>query len=276
MNLKQDAQSPRDAGPSPTASILQLTDLHLLADGWDRHKNVPTRETLRMLIAERRRDFENADVIVVTGDCAHDEREPTYVALRELLGEFVARCLFVPGNHDSRPFLRAVFGDRIPSSEADRITFSQPVGDWQLIGLDSFWRTGEGAGRIDMAQIDWLDNELIECRERPVGVFLHHPPIKIGVDWLDMIRLRDSDLLLEVVTGHQNVRFVSAGHVHQEFTGTIGNAAFFTSPSTAVQFRSDVKGYSNEAPGFRCFELNGGDFQTRVVRLAETTYPPTQ
>jgi Icc protein len=73
--------------------ILQLTDLHLMADPNAALKGVRTRDSLndvlrfvRELCQANEWDF---DYILITGDLAHDEQLATYETLRELLGDWV-------------------------------------------------------------------------------------------------------------------------------------------------------------------------------------------
>jgi 3',5'-cyclic-AMP phosphodiesterase len=43
---------------------------------------------------------------------------------------------------------------------------------------------------------------------------VHHPPIAVGIPFLDRMGLADGDELAGVLSGHRNVARVLAGHVH--------------------------------------------------------------
>ena len=248
--------------------IVQITDLHLMADPLAELKGVCTRATLQAVLHVIKRDFGSAERLIVTGDLAHDELRETYVTLRELLGDWLPKLRVISGNHDSRDFMRQVFGDRVTVVE-DRNVFVDSVGGWRLIGLDS-QLPGEVRGQLGEAQRDWLARELGAEPLRPTGMFLHHPPLEVGTGWLDGIRLEDANLLLDLLPQHRQVKFVCAGHIHHEMTVVQGNSLMLTTPATSVQFLPDTDKLIPDSvpPGFRLFDLESeGLFRTRVVRV---------
>ena len=74
-----------------TADILQLTDLHLMADPNAVLREVRTRQSLIdvLQLAKDHSQTESSrfDYVFITGDLTHDERLDSYDALRELLGD---------------------------------------------------------------------------------------------------------------------------------------------------------------------------------------------
>src|SRR5690606_5093006 len=125
-----------------------------------------------------RNHAEGWDVLVLTGDLAHDELAETYAMLREELGDWLPRCRLVPGNHDNRAGLREVFPE-IVLGTGEFLSFQETVGDWQILGLDSH-QPGEVAGRIAEEQLDWLARELGQFSNQPTLLFLHHPPVSVN------------------------------------------------------------------------------------------------
>lgn len=254
------------------ARILQITDLHLMADPRAELKGVCTRETLQAVLDVVRRDFSSAERLIVTGDLAHDELRETYVALREMLGDWLPKLRLIPGNHENRDFMGKVFGDQVAVVD-DRNVFADSIGDWRLIGLDS-QLPGEVRGQLGEAQRDWLARELAAEPLQPTAVFLHHPPLKVGTGWLDEIRLEDADSLLDLLSRHPQVKFVCCGHIHQEMTVVRSNTLLLTTPSTCVQFLPETDKLIPDSvpPGFRVFDLESdGSFRTRVVRVPIVT-----
>ncbi len=255
------------------ASILHLTDLHLQADPAAEIKGVRTRETLidvlQFINEGVHADRWSFDTLVVTGDLTHDERSETYEALRELLGESLSQCRLVPGNHDDRELIRRVFPEITPTEGAS-LNFSLDVDGWRLIGLDSHV-TGELYGRIGTPQLEWLSRELTTHAAQPSVLFMHHPPVSIDSKWLDDIGLRDADALGEVVRTASQVQLICAGHVHQEYEGTLHGARVVTTPSTGVQFVPGTEELACDEvpPGFRIVHLDGGECRTEVVRLGQ-------
>ena len=248
--------------------ILQITDLHLMIDPLAELKGVRTRASLQAVLDVLRRDFQSAESLIVTGDLAHDELLATYEVLRELLSDWLPKLRVIPGNHENRAFMRQVFGDRVVVEE-DRNVFTDSIGGWRLIGLDS-QLPGEVRGQLGDSQRAWLARELAVEPQQPTALFLHHPPMEVGTGWLDGIRLADADPLLDLIASHQQVKFVCCGHIHHEMTIAQRDTLVLTTPATCVQFLPETDRLIPDSvpPGFRIFDLEpDGSFRTRVVRV---------
>lgn len=249
--------------------VVQITDLHLMADPQADLRGVCTRATLQSVLDVLRRDFRSIEQLIVTGDLAHDELQQTYEELNDLLAEWFPKLRVMPGNHDNRAFMRQTFGERITVLD-DRNVFSNFVDGWSLIGLDSHL-PGEVRGQLGQAQVDWLANELAAKPIHPTAIFLHHPPLKVGTGWLDGIGLEDAERLLTLLKQSPQVKIVCCGHVHHEMTILQpGLPMVLTTPSTCVQFLPETEGLvpDSAAPGFRILDLlPDGAFRTRVVRV---------
>jgi Icc protein len=260
-----------------TTQILQLSDLHPFADPDERLFGIPTRELLTDVLAHVQASGLRPDHVVVTGDHTQDELPETYAAVRELLEPFLDRLWLLPGNHDDRAVLRAAFDDRIPVDGAGRITFSFRAGDWLCLGLDTHV-PGAASGRIGADQVGWIKEQLDQHRPRAAVLFMHHPPVELGLPWLDRIGLEDARLLQDLLAQEPRIRLVCCGHVHHESSNRLGAAEIVTVPSTGLQFSpvSDVAEFVAAPPGYRLIELGDDGYSTRVVRLPEARYAPTQ
>lgn len=258
-----------------TARIVQLTDLHLFRDPEERLFGIPTRELLRDVLAHVAEHAGPVDHLVITGDHSHDDLPETYAGLREMLAPWLDRLWQLPGNHDARPVLRAVFGDRIGGEGAERISFSFRAGDWLCLGLDT-QVPGDVGGRIDEEQIRWIEAQLRAHDPADAVLFMHHPPLDTGQDWLDRIGLDGKELLRELLVAEPRVRLVCCGHIHHERTERVGNAEIVTTPSTGLEFSptSPAKLFVRSAPGYRIVELGADGCATWVVRLTEARYTP--
>lgn len=253
--------------------ILQLTDLHLLADSGGRANGVPTRDAFRDVIRFINTSGADYDAVVLTGDLAQDEVLDTYNVVRDMLGTWTSRCRIIPGNHDLRDGIRQVFPELVPADGP--ITFSLSIGGWQLIGLDSHV-PGETTGRIDSPQLRWLGKQLAETEHQPTILFIHHPPFSVNSAWMDSMGLVDSGPVLELIRSSPQVQMVCAGHVHMEFAGQVGHTRVLTTPSTAFQFDPNANEpvFDSLPPGFRVIYLDGDSCTSEVVRLPEQRYPP--
>jgi len=257
-----------------TVRVLQLSDCHLSSDPEATLKGVPTAASLREVLAFIAEN-EEFDFLVISGDLAQDEQLQTYQLLREMLGEWVARLRVIPGNHEDRNFLRQTFPE-ITAGSNGLLTFSLKVEGWRLIGLDSHV-PGQVWGSIEEEQLEWLKRELSLDPGCPTVLFVHHPPISVRSPWLDQIGLAEPAPLIDLIVGSSQIRLVCSGHVHQEFSGRLGEAEVLTTPATSFQFRprEEVPILDLVSTGFRVLTLSAGGYQTRVVRLPSLTYPPS-
>ena len=257
---------------STSSVILQLSDLHLMADPDAVLKGVKTRDTfVEVLNLARERSLQGGnefDFVVLSGDLAHDEQLVTYEILREQLGDWLPRCRLIPGNHDDRASIRKVFPELVPA-DGEFITFSVESAGWRLIGLDSHL-DGEVHGHVDPSQLDWLAAELSTHASQPTLVFVHHPPVLVQSPWLDAIGLVNSTDLMDVIRSFKQVRVICTGHVHQESSTVLDDVQILTTPSTGVQFLpyQDELVCDTIPPGFRLIRLDGDKFETSVVRLS--------
>lgn len=260
-----------------TVRIVQLTDLHLFREPDGRLFGIPTRELLLDVLAHVERHAGRVDHLVVTGDSSHDDLPETYEALRAILTPWLDRLWQLPGNHDERAVLRAVFGDRIGGAGGERISFSFRDGGWLCLGLDT-QVTGEVGGRLDDAHLAWIRAELREHDPEGAVLFMHHPPVETGLPWLDRIGLEGRELLQALLVEESRIRLVCSGHVHHELSQRVGSAEVVTTPSTGLEFSpsSTAALYVQAPPGYRIVELGEGSYATRVVRLPEARYAPEQ
>lgn len=256
--------------------VLQLSDPHLLEDPDALMRGVPTRQTLRDVIELARRRLPTIDRIVLTGDLAHDEEPGTYHALRELLGPDGPRSWVLPGNHDDRDGLRGAFG-RQPGDDGTSIRFVDLLDDWCLVGLDS-QITGHNEGRLGPAQRTWLQRMLLEQRDRPTVVFVHHHPVPTGHPWMDGMGLTDAADLELLLADAPQVRAVCHGHIHRELEGALGGVPVYGAPSTAFQFPADPDqgAYDFDPPGCRVLYLEPEGLRTEVLRLPTLEYVPVE
>ena len=253
-------------------TILQLTDLHLLSDPVGELKGVRTRELVEGVMCYLRREQQagrlHFDHLVITGDLAHDEQRETYVVLREMLGDWVSRCHLIPGNHDSRQYLREIFPALWPEDDGWR-TFSFEVGGWRLIGLDSHV-PGEVSGHVDEAQLVWLRRQFAEHSDQPAIVFLHHPPFSVESSWLDRIGVANAEEVLAAICSSQQVRAIACGHVHQAFESEFHGVRLLTTPAASLQFKPHTEELQLDdiGPGFRKLSLESSGFSSEVIRVA--------
>src|SRR4051812_12044391 len=188
-----------------TSFIAQLSDSHITTGPLGAGPAAGLQLALARVLALDPRP----DCVVVTGDLTDHGRLDEYLALREIIGAFPLPLHLMTGNHDCRePMLKVFGGEAHYAVEYDGFT---------VVALDSLIE-GSPAGRLGAAQLSWLDDVLRRRPDVPAVLGLHHPPMAVGIGFLDGMRLLDGAALREVVAGHRNVARVMAGHVHRPVT----------------------------------------------------------
>ncbi len=187
--------------------IAQITDLHLRDDGaYSFHD--PTGAVLRAFDRLAAADL-RPNAIVLTGDII-DRSSTGYADAVVLLRKAPVPLLPLPGNHDRAAEFRAAFAGWA-DFHPDHLSFTQPVGEVTVIGLDSTLPLGKGG--VDAARLDWLASALAK-EEGPVILAMHHPPFPTGASHIDAQGFARASDLARVVSGSR-VRRLIAGHTHR-------------------------------------------------------------
>lgn len=206
--------------PPAQRVIVHLSDTHLLAGNRPLGGRYDTSANLIATLAAVERTGVTADAIVFTGDLTDLGEPDAYAALRAEVEPVAARLgapiVWVAGNHDERPALRAGLLDEAPSLEP--VTGVWDLGGLRLIALDSSvpgWHHGD----LDAAQLDWLRGILAE--PAPLGTVLavHHPPLPSHIPFFDILELRHQSEFAAALAG-SDVRAILAGHLHYATAGT--------------------------------------------------------
>lgn len=236
--------------------ILHLSDTHLL--GGDRllGDRYDTAQHLRRTLAAAEATGVRPDAVVFTGDLTDLGEPDAYRALRAEVEPWAARLgapvVWVAGNHDERPALRAELLDAEPSEEP--VTGVYDLGGLRLIALDSTvpgWHHGD----LDAAQLSWLRAELAEPAPRGTILALHHPPLPSHIPFFDILELRDQPGLADAIAG-TDVRAILAGHLHYSTSGTFAGVP--VSVAAASCYTMDLARPADEVNGMdagRAFHL---------------------
>lgn len=244
-----------------TLQLVQMTDLHLLADPAGSLKGVNTLSSLQATLRAAAADLAAAQALLLSGDLVQDQ-PAAYAHLPPLLAPLGLPVLCIPGNHD------------LPRELAVRLqppTFQvggqKDLGHWRIVLLDSSV-AGEAHGELGAAALAALDAQLSIVGDRHVLVVLHHPPLALGSAWLDDIGLQDGPALLALLHAHPCVRGVVFGHAHQAYDTQQGGLRLLGTPSTCAQFRPRSADFSLDdlPPAYRVLNLHDdGQISTCVV-----------
>lgn len=203
--------------------LAHISDLHIGQDRGDGGARALRRA--RDVVAWLNGIDGDLDGVLVTGDLADHGLPEEYELVHELLGTLrfpVATC---PGNHDDR---LAFAGQTGPVNRVHQL------GGYTVAMADSSI-PGRNEGYLDDETLTWLDKVLTDGE--PTLVCFHHPPARLGIPFVDGIRLREAERLAEVLDKHDNVVAVLCGHAHTGAVTTFAGRPLVVAPgvvSTAV------------------------------------------
>lgn len=206
--------------PPARRVIVHLSDTHLLAGNRPLGGRYDTAANLTATLAAVERTGVRPDAIVFTGDLTDLGEPEAYASLRAQVEPVAARLgapiVWVAGNHDERPALRAGLLDEEPTARP--VTGVWDLGGLRLIALDSSvpgWHHGD----LDAAQLAWLRGILAEPAPRGTVLALHHPPLPSHIPFFDILELRHQSEFAQALAG-SDVRAILAGHLHYATAGT--------------------------------------------------------
>lgn len=228
--------------------FVQLSDLHLTADGQPLYGEVDTEAALQAALARVQGMVPEVDFLLLTGDLADSGAASAYLRLKAALALLSLPYALLPGNHDSRPEFRSAFSEHAWAGEP-LCCLGQDWAQGTLLLLDDTV-PGRDWGEIGDCQMAWLE---AACpTDRPVLLCLHHPPFDIGIPGMDAIRCRNEERLEEWLGRRPNVEALLCGHVHRLVVTSFAGRPALTAPSTAHQIAigQGPLAYTLETGGF--------------------------
>jgi len=238
-------------------TLLQISDCHLSEDPQALYRNQNPDQGLAGLVGALKR-FQ-PDGVVLTGDLAEDGSKAAYERVIEHLGVFSCPKAFIPGNHDDPALMQDALGGAG--------FLSGPVldwGGWTLALLDSTVEN-DPAGFLDEEQFGAL--EQAQSQQNPTMVFVHHPPMVVGAEWIDRYPLRQAQRFLDALDPKW-VKVVGFGHVHQVFSAQLNGIQFLSAPATSTNSQAQMAHFTPDptGPKARWFRLwPNGRWATGIV-----------
>jgi Icc protein len=244
--------------------VLQITDTHLFADSSGSLLGLNTEQSLEAVTADIRGRNQPADLVLATGDLAHDGTTAAYNRIFSHLEDFGLPVYCLPGNHDEALKLQQTL-------DSERVKYTEHAhhGNWHFIFLDSTIADSEGA-HLTAATLEILESRLQSAPDSHTLICLHHQPVPMGSRWLDTMAVDNPEAFFSIIDRHPQVRGILWGHVHQSYDGMYKNIKLMSSPSTCIQFLPGSESFAVDLknPGYRWLELYpDGRIETGVRRI---------
>ncbi len=248
--------------------ISQISDTHL--DPAEDNGAARLRDLERVVAAINALD-PLPDVVIHTGDMAHNGTPEKYRSARSALDKLRPPLYVAAGNRDDRADLEDAFPggrDLMPGMPFRQYAVDAfPV---RLIALDTL-HEGSNMGGYCQDRADNLRAALDEQPEKRTVLFMHHPPFVVSAskythqfaDWDGVGRLE------RALEGQKQVIRAFTGHAHRDAGGEIAGVPVSSIPSVAIDLRlGDFADDWRDKPLFQLHRLDAGAGFTSELRAA--------
>lgn len=227
--------------------IGQITDIHL---GFDPDNPAEfNRKRLDQVLRHLCEPHNRPDFLLATGDLVDRGDGDSYRRLRNALSICpfpVWPCL---GNHDMRASFCEHFPE-IPTADGF-VQYEVDAGPMRLLFLDTL-EEGRHGGAFCETRAAWLAARLTEKPGKPVIIVMHHPPVEVGIDWMNTHP--DEPWVLRfaaTIAGQSQVKALICGHLHRPIVAAWNGTTVAICPSTAPQVALDLAPIDPDKPDNR-------------------------
>jgi 3',5'-cyclic-AMP phosphodiesterase len=248
-------------------TVLQLTDLHLFSDATTRFNQVDTRRCLLQVLDHVQQHYPRPDVVLITGDLAHDGELTTYQLLAQLLAPLNAPVYWVLGNHDCKNSAELAYPLTPIATDKHLL-----IGNWQIILLDSNHQPEAGSyeGEVSKQELQRLSQLVAQHPDKFTLIAMHHN-LPNHDDRGVAYEVRNHADVMAHFEQFSTIKLVLSGHVHQEFVIVQQGICYFSTPATGYQSLSKSKQITGESHGYRWLKLYAnGRFETDVRRVSSS------
>jgi 3',5'-cyclic AMP phosphodiesterase CpdA len=253
------------------SKIIWMTDIHFEPEG--PVTGLDPRARLRAAVDSVNAWHGDALGCVISGDLTDTGAPASYAALRVELDRLAIPYFPMAGNHDDRTAL----AEALPVPETRRlpgfVQYAVETGDAVLLCLDSVV-PGAPGGTLCETRIGWLRDQLQARPDMPAYIFLHHPPVPLGMPPLDGMRLENGRDLMGLLSGFPMVRQVFAGHVHRTCLATSHGipvtslrAVLSQTPAPFPEWTWESYAPVPEAPALGVLQIDGADALLHEVQF---------
>lgn len=227
--------------------IAQITDIHL---GFDPdNPDEFNRTRLDRTIADLLALDPAPDVLFATGDLVDRGDSDSYKRLADALSVCPFPVHMCMGNHD----MRANFYRQFPDVDGHDgfVQYDVEQGGVRFLVLDTLEEGRHGGAFCDV-RAHWLKQRLAEKTDIPTIIIQHHPPVEVGIAWMNT----DPEeawvsRLGECVRRQSQIKAMLCGHIHRMIQAHWHNIPIAICPSTAPQVALNLKTIDAQQPDGR-------------------------
>lgn len=227
--------------------IGQITDIHL---GFDPDNPAEfNRKRLDIVLRHLCEPHNRPDLLLATGDLVDRGDAESYRRLRNALSVCPFPVWPCMGNHDMRANFIAHFPE-IPVVDGF-VQYDVDTGPLRFLILDTL-EEGRHGGSFCETRAAWLAARLAEKTDKPVVIVMHHPPVEVGIDWMNTHpEERWVTRFAETIAGKAQVKGLICGHIHRSIVAAWNGTTVAICSSTAPQVALDLAPIDPDKPDNR-------------------------
>ena len=198
------------------------------------------------------------DIVIHTGDIAHNGQSTEYRAAQDLLSKLPMPLFAIPGNKDDRTTMRAIFPDAIPIAPTKTyFQYRLDEDETALIFLDTL-DEGERWGTLCEKRLNDFSQMLSVQPEKPVAIFMHHPPFDVveAPRPFQFANRQIVDAFEKIVRDNSQITGIYCGHSHRYGSAMIGTPPVSAIPSIAIDLRwGEYDETQRQRPVYEVYDL---------------------
>lgn len=229
-----------DGDRTRTQSVLiaQITDTHI---GYDPDGGLNEENYLRFVsvLDHIRAQPHKPDLLVLSGDLADRGDTASYALLKQALAQCPFPAYPMAGNHDQRTGLLGAFPEF-----KDANGFAQyaiECDGLRVLCLDTL-EHGRHGGAFCETRAAWLAQQLDTYPDTPTLIFMHHPPVVTGIEWMDP---KPHEAWFQrfhaTVARHNQIVGIKCGHLHRPLHATVARIPLSVAPAVAPAVALDLR-----------------------------------
>jgi len=195
--------------------FIHISDTHFKKDKFDLFGLDP-KKRLKKAIKSINKNHRNAKFIIVTGDLTDKGDEHSYQTIKDILDTAKIPVYTIIGNHDHRENYLSVFEDAFLNDGFVQGTVI--IKNSAFIFLDTKIENTHAGDMCDK-RFAWFKNELKVHKDRDIYLFMHHPPMDIGIPKMDIVGFKSKQKLKRILLKTANIKYLFFGHVHRQISG---------------------------------------------------------
>ena len=201
--------------------LVQITDTHVVERGTLLYGQADTARHLAETVSQINAMHPRPDLVLITGDLVEHPGPVTYSHFRDLIAPLKMPVYLMPGNHDDPEVMSEYFSDT-PMFPASGPTYQYVIEgpDFRILAMNSHYDNSE-LPHLGPRRLQWMEEQL-NASDQPTLVAIHHPPMKTGVGFIDMVGEQWYLGLRDVVERHPQILKIICGHGHLDLNGMMG------------------------------------------------------